>query len=502
MTHTSPSAARNELMGQIPGEIGYLDSLVNVDMDQNSLSGTLPTGFCLLHDLDVLRIQSSELKGDLPDCIGDMKSLNKLLLRGNALTGTIPTQICQLQNLELLDLRDNMLGGSIPPCIGEMTSLQMLFLSNNQLTGSLPESVRKLGPSLFMLYLDDNKLGGDPTKVLTALHFLKKAYLEKNNFTGVLDDEFLRLVSGLKELDLSNNAFSSPETGPAFPFRLLDRSIEVLDLAHNKLSGNFPKGSLLEDESRLTFLSIHDNRLTGNLPNETLLSSLSSLEHIDLSANNFEGTISDLFFRLDKVRNIVLSDNKLLSPGEIPSSSLTTMSLHLEGLSLRGTNRVGSLPSLAAFDRLKMLDLSSNKLTGPIPNSYGQLPEIQYMLLSKNQGLRGTIPSFAVQTPLKVLLLDGTEVTGNFASICQLPVFSASKQLGADGENYTAVVDCKQTGLTCDCCRCCGGQDGCSQPQLSALDYSWEQGYEKFAYDIGIQQIHSQTQGTYDPGHH
>ena len=62
----------------------------------------------------------------------------ELRLDDNALTGPIPTQVGQLTSLEWLDLDDNALSGPIPTEVGQLTSLNGLYLNDNALTGSIP----------------------------------------------------------------------------------------------------------------------------------------------------------------------------------------------------------------------------------------------------------------------------------------------------------------------------------------------------------------------------
>jgi Leucine-rich repeat (LRR) protein len=48
-------------------------------------------------------------------------------------------------------------------------------------------------------------------------------------------------------------------------------------------------------------------------------------------------------------------------------------------------------PSLVALQRL---NLNNNKLTGQIPDNYGQLPSLEYLMLNDNK-FSGTLPAIA-----------------------------------------------------------------------------------------------------------
>ena len=70
-----------------------------------------------------------------------MTNLTKLWLNNNQLTGEIPSEIGNLNNLGRLLLNDNQLTGEIPSEIGNLNNLDELWLNNNQLTGEIPESI-------------------------------------------------------------------------------------------------------------------------------------------------------------------------------------------------------------------------------------------------------------------------------------------------------------------------------------------------------------------------
>jgi len=86
-------------------------------------------------------LQSDELIGDIPSEIGYLTNLKYLYLAHNQLTGSVPSEIGNLTNLESLNLFNNQLTGSIPPEIGNLTNLDRFLLSVNQLTGKIPESI-------------------------------------------------------------------------------------------------------------------------------------------------------------------------------------------------------------------------------------------------------------------------------------------------------------------------------------------------------------------------
>jgi Leucine-rich repeat (LRR) protein len=84
------------------------------------------------------------LSGNIPSEIGNLESMEFLWLEDNQLTGPIPSEIGNLEHLKYLILHYNQLSGSIPAEMGDLASLEILKLNNNQLTGFIPDSICNL----------------------------------------------------------------------------------------------------------------------------------------------------------------------------------------------------------------------------------------------------------------------------------------------------------------------------------------------------------------------
>jgi len=81
------------------------------------------------------------LSGEIPQEIGTLDSLEFLWLEDNQLTGPIPSEIGNLSKLKYLIMHHNSLSDSIPSEIGNLSNLEILKLDNNQLKGYIPESI-------------------------------------------------------------------------------------------------------------------------------------------------------------------------------------------------------------------------------------------------------------------------------------------------------------------------------------------------------------------------
>ena len=89
-----------------------------------------------------LFLGDNQLIGDIPAELGSLTELEWMFLNQNQLTGEIPAELGNLTNLARLRLDGNRLTGTIPAELGRLTNLTVLYLSGNPLTGCVPASLR------------------------------------------------------------------------------------------------------------------------------------------------------------------------------------------------------------------------------------------------------------------------------------------------------------------------------------------------------------------------
>ena len=109
--------------------------VVNLQLENNRLLGTLPTALGYLGNLRWLNLRGNQLHGSIPPALGHTANLRWLSLSDNQLGGAIPPQIGRLASLTVLDLSQNRLGGTIPPELGALANLQSLNLTWNRIEG-------------------------------------------------------------------------------------------------------------------------------------------------------------------------------------------------------------------------------------------------------------------------------------------------------------------------------------------------------------------------------
>ncbi len=174
---------QNNLSGQLPTSLGNLANLQRLYLYKNQLSGPIPTSLGNLANLQRLYLYKNQLSGPIPTSLGNLTNLEQLLLAANQLSGPIPTSLGNLANLQNLYLHTNQLSGPIPTSLGNLTNLHELVLAANQLSGSIPASLGNLR-QLTNLGLSDNNLDGAIPAELSGLIKIEDMHFETNKLSG------------------------------------------------------------------------------------------------------------------------------------------------------------------------------------------------------------------------------------------------------------------------------------------------------------------------------
>nr|GME00984.1 systemin receptor SR160-like [Ipomoea batatas] len=107
----------NQLSGSIPGELFSMKRLQNLYLQENMLSGEIPTPM-VAHSLEEIDLSSNQLNGSIPGELFSMKRLRNLYLQENMLSGEIPTPMVAHILISVLNLGHNHLSGPIPQELG------------------------------------------------------------------------------------------------------------------------------------------------------------------------------------------------------------------------------------------------------------------------------------------------------------------------------------------------------------------------------------------------
>ncbi|XP_059438783.1 receptor-like protein EIX2 [Corylus avellana] len=379
-------------------------------LSNNKLRGQVPY-FEFQPSAYYIDLSFNNLEGPLPLFHSNLRHIH---LDNNMFSGPIPKNIGQLlPNLDWLDLSSNSITGRIPHSFGMLKNLSFLILRNNSVSGKLPPLLWKDLQRLLILDLAENNISGNVPSSMQYLRSLEVLSLSQNHLDGEFPS-FFRNYSNLQSLDLGRNKFFGK-----LPTWLGESLPHLLRL---RLRSNFFQGDIPQQLCLLSHLQILDlahNDFSGVIPK--CLGSLRSNEHegyyVDydyemlLVSKGIEYGYGQTFFNL--VYSIDLSSNNL--SGEIPDnitsiSELVIMNLSMNHLIGRIPNKIGNL------QMLQSLDLSMNELYGPIPQSLSSLNFLSRLNLSFNN-LSGKIPNGdQLQT-----LNDASIYEGN-SLLCGLPL--------------------------------------------------------------------------------
>ncbi|MFS7914569.1 putative non-specific serine/threonine protein kinase [Helianthus anomalus] len=277
--------------------------------------------------------------------------------------------------LTYLDLSSNNFDGPVP---NVSSTLRWLDLSRNKFYGGISFLGQISDWSLSLLDLSHNSFTRKIPECLWHFKDLKVLNLGQNNLHGRLHTSIGYLIN-----------------------------LEVLYL-YNSFSGELP--SSLKNCSMLTFLVLGANEFSGYIP-IWIGERLAGLYALSLTSNQFSGAIPLQLSQLPFLHILDLSNNKLR--GTIPSCLNNIIAMVDNGLSpyqnlhsYNGSRYIdhavikwqGGVREFSNnLGMIKSLDLSSNNLSGQIPNEVTDLLQVMQLNLS-NIALFGKIPHRAVQT--------------------------------------------------------------------------------------------------------
>ncbi|KAJ8769370.1 hypothetical protein K2173_002574 [Erythroxylum novogranatense] len=336
-----------------------------------------------------------DLTGDLKfQTLSNLKLLQNLSVSGNRFTAHCSTWICRI----------TILPGRSP----ELWNLKYVNLSMNTFQGRFPVglvvSFRNL-QQLKVLDLHSNGFSADVGPILSELINLEHLDLSNNQFSGSLGDLSVENVSGLANtvqfVNMNGNSFN----GGIFKTYVMGlfRNLHSLDFGDTGITGELPSfGNLLN----LRVLRLGMNQLYGVVPEELLNGSL-PIEELDLSGNGFTGSIQAVNSVTLNVLNLSSNSLSCTLPSVIKGCSSVDFSrnmvsgnmsdmqhweANLKILDLSSNKLLGSLPDLSKFGKMAMLNLHNNSLEGSLSPSFGAGFAFYEVDLSFNK-LSGSIPS-------------------------------------------------------------------------------------------------------------
>ncbi|KAB2058967.1 hypothetical protein ES319_A11G269300v1 [Gossypium barbadense] len=391
-----------------PISVNSSKSLAVLDLSWNfNYLSSIPMSIFSLHGLVSIDLASSSLKGPIPDYFGNISFLEVLDLSFNKFNSSIPDSLYSLNHLRFLSLSFNYLVGKISSAIGNLSSLIRLDLSYNMLEGRLPTSLEDLC-NLKEVNLSYNKIDQDISEILhslsrCSLNCLESLNLGINHLSGLLPDK-LGQFKNLAYLSLAQNNISGP-----IPMSIGELScLKSIDVSENQLNGTFPPRVVSEtyfsNLTRLTTLLASGNMLRFE-PNSSWVPSF-QCETIELHRWHLGPKFPQWLKFQKKLSGLDISHAGI---SDVIPTWFLNISAQFKYVNLSSNQLIGEIPYMNVRETL---DLSSNRLTGPLPRVF---PTLEDLILSNNSFL-GFLSEFVCNSSeqrwMRILDIDTNILSG------------------------------------------------------------------------------------------
>ncbi|XP_024165546.1 receptor-like protein EIX2 [Rosa chinensis] len=405
--------------------------LYDLKMASCKVGPAFPKWTLTQRELSTLDLSNAGISDSIPDNFWDLAcSLPLLNLSINQIHGKFPNLSSRNCSIPSIDLRSNRFSGAVPPF---HTNVGAVWLSKNKFSGDLSSICSTQAPELLILDLSDNLLSGELPNCWVQFQGLVALNLANNSFSGKIPSSFGSLKS-LYQLQLQRNNFSGE-----LPSLENCTELAFVDLGFNNLSGKIQAwiGSSLK---KLLVLQLRSNHFSGSIP--TSICSLPFIRVLDLSQNNISGALPHCLNNLTAFSSVSQEVDYLSYPSDFvlqliwkgAETEYGKNFRYLRSIDISSNNLTGVIPeNITYMLGLRSLNLSRNSLTGVIPEKFGQLEVLEVLDLSRNH-LSGSIPdSFRNLHSIAVLNLSINNLSGRIPSSTQLLTFTESSFAGNVG---------------------------------------------------------------------
>jgi Leucine-rich repeat (LRR) protein len=411
---TSLNLSHNKLDNSALDIVAQIPLLKELKLSHNAIAGHLPLSITGLPYLEVLELQDNRLLG-LPEAVRKLVNLRVLNISHNQLTD-LPMEALQHVPLQELDASNNALIGSLFPLgtSAEHRTLRSLNISNNSLAAitfhehfDLPllqtlnitnnhlTALQSLGgcPGLITLNAGENKISELPNG------FTDLARLRHVNFSG----NDLRLVP----TEIANMESLESLVLAANPLQVKKYlTMNASDIKRDLRAKLEPEPANGEPESAI------DGGQTDSTSGSQVPSAKWTLKPngiLDLAGQGLTNdNMMDLasFLEVNDVRQLRLQNNKFtdISPALVLAPNVRVLDLSnnplapdylmdrlelpsLQELYLR-TSHLASLDQLLTHldaPKLHTLDITANRLSGPVPVLRETFPHLTTLLAGDNR---------------------------------------------------------------------------------------------------------------------
>lgn len=384
---------------------GTLCTVVELDLENCKLQGSLPTSVGVFSSLSLLDMQSNSLSQSIPSEFGYLTTLSTLVLSSNFLTGTFPTSLSQLGLLAHINCDHNHFTGIFPEflLLGSFSQLARIYFSKNSLTGHFPDfSTVSWANSVEYVTLNNNEFSGEIPSSIGALS-LSGLDVTHNLLSGSLPSE-IWLLTDAYYFYLSHNMFTGSFPNP--PSDVVFPHMATLSIIENHFTGPFLELVL---NSRFFFMvkvEITGNSISGSIP--STICECSKLAQLFASNNMLTGSLPSSMTEMTKLRQILVENNLLT--GTIPALQSPLAEL----FNIKNNLLTGTIPSdlYSSKTTFAEFDVENNYLSGSIPSIFSSYISMNVLICSHNR-LTGTLPSLKTLLKLVTLAVSANYFTGH-----------------------------------------------------------------------------------------
>jgi len=437
------------LTGGFPDELLSLPALETLHMNWNFFVGKLPQDIGVqLSGLKYLHLTGNDFHGGIPATIGFMAELEELILDENLMSGVLPsTELSYLPRLRHFSVgrlakSGRKVRGPLPP-FDVVALLESIGLDNNEITGTIPNNFLESSQSVQEVSLGHNNIEGEIPGDLAYLGELRLSLIA-NEITSVPGEicEANELVSNSGINGTCDTFMCPPQTANTYG-READLNNPCVPCAAGEAPFYGSRVCEVPADERAILAVLFQN-LQGDswTRNDYWLSDASycdwygiSCDHghvvgINLASNNLKGVFPKDVYSLPKLQLLWLSSNQIQMGFDGIGKAENLLDLRLGSTGLR------SIKGIEVAKSLTFLSVASNDLAGPFPDAILSLENLRYLAMNSN-AFSGTIPEdIGLMRFLRYLQLDSnlfSDTVPSFASSLTLTnVHLAGNKLNGD----------------------------------------------------------------------
>ena len=393
-------------MGQIPSEIGNLESLQTLVLSKNTLGGPLPSEMGNFRSIQSMLINDNFLSGEIPDIFDDFTELTWLQLSNNTFQGPIPSSLWNLRQIDMLGLERNDVTGLVPNRICDKVDDKHLTIDDSPWFVEKPKVECPCCSERAECYIweitqstydtlpcpTENVYNIDQYEIHD--HISSITYSNTFPSTNDAQAQFCLSPTGCYKLSedssVSNNPlmfnFSYTKTSHNL---MQDDVCDSVQICGHQFVEHHPKRRWLNHITQLVDPDWSDT----DAPQHDALCWVLTQDKVLDNYSICDGTLLQryvmtlLFLKSENLKSLL--DNQLHSihTCDWPGISCDSRQQFVEAVDLSNENLSGRVfTEIGLLRSLKIINLSNNNLSGSIDeDTYTTLPELSILDLSKNK---------------------------------------------------------------------------------------------------------------------